>query len=76
MVTYETRVVNIYPNGEDEFELDGDEFVLTTDWRGQNRVVAVIATEKDRDRCAYVKDNGERCGRKAEEGSDYCWQHS
>lgn len=26
-------------------------------------------------RCAHILNNGHRCKRKAEKGSDYCWQH-
>jgi len=25
--------------------------------------------------CIYTKGDGEQCGRDAEDGSDYCWQH-
>ncbi len=28
------------------------------------------------DRCSAIKPNGERCGGRAIEGSDWCWNHS
>jgi hypothetical protein len=59
-------------------EIGDDEFVLDSEYRGAHRVVVAVATPVETgtaDQCQWITENEEQCGRDAEAGRNYCWQH-
>lgn len=47
-----------------------------TQWGLSGNVVVSVQEQELKDtQCKAITKSGERCKRKAKEGSDYCWQH-